>query len=146
MVRQLDSDTLEQGGGALRRLASCDGARVPATAVISDREVPVFACLRSTMGLPHNNSSWWPEQPARRRRDLAPAGAVASDHRVYDLGPASRGRHASSGLRPVRGDAFALPTVALLERTLAGLRAWSGAPASGAAREAAWLPGSRASR
>lgn len=89
---------------------------------IADRDVPLFALLRSTMGLPDNNSNWWPKQPGRRRRGSF-AALTSDDH------------HSSVGRRRAVPaidvgvpweNTFAHPTVALLERTLAGLRTWTG--------------------
>lgn len=99
---------------------------------IADRDVPTFALLRSTMGLPENDPRWWPaQQPGRRRRQMSVAAPTSDLHHSvghHHHGPDGRGSHAFPVISPriPWGDAFAHPTVALLERTLAGLRAWSG--------------------
>ena len=64
----------------------------------ADADVPVFALLRAQIGLPQADARWWP--------------------------PTS-GRHVSFLTSDVPSpDAVSDPTIELLERTLAGLRAW----------------------
>lgn len=131
MVRLLDADAQERVTSASS--LTVGRALRARTAAVPDREVPVFALLRSTMGLPHNNPCWWPEQPGRRRRVVGSVASMrADDHgHVGDHQSAS----ADGGLHAVPtigggtswGHSFALPTVSLLERTLAGLRVWSDA-------------------
>lgn len=99
MVRQLDcyqSDVLPRGGDARRTSKAPALALVPRTPVTPDEDVPVFAHLRASLGLPLDDPRWWPPRPVGELR------APAVD--------------------------FALPTLDLLERTLAALRAWGAAP------------------
>jgi len=88
-------------------------------AVVQDREVPLFALVRSTQGLPLDDRRWWPDHPARRRSGPAVSEIAAAD------GSHTKGRHTLvvDGDFPAAED-LSSPTLALLERALAGLRAW----------------------
>lgn len=117
MIEMLEVVSIAGGEGARRRLDVPVEAYVPASGAVTDREVPLFASLRSTMGLPHSNPCWWPERPTRRRYGVVPPGAASPDRAPAPVVPLAR---TTSGL----GRGFAVPSVALLEKTLAGLRAW----------------------
>jgi hypothetical protein len=89
MFRQLDFYThdVPSLGGAMfaRPVVAPAGRRVP-RGTVADAEVPLFALVRTTLGLPAEDRRWWPEE-------MLPAVHLAR------------------------------PTIDLLERTLAGLRA-----------------------
>ncbi|GAA1436233.1 hypothetical protein GCM10009641_34800 [Mycobacterium cookii] len=62
---------------------------------VDDSEVPTFAVLRAELGLPRGDERWWPAGGRHlETRPLVPAVVVAN------------------------------PSLDLIERTLAGLRAW----------------------
>lgn len=88
-------DVLSRGTELPVRLVQGGIARTAFDERVDDVEVPTFTLLRAQLGLPWGDERWWPAGG----RHLAAAP---------DL-PAVEVSH---------------PTVALLERTLAGLRAW----------------------
>ena len=127
MFRQFDvypHDILSRSGAPVIRPAVSPVERT--IDVVADREVPLFALLRSTLGLPLEDARWWPERPKRRRR----AALFVEESDPNGHAPVPDGRHTTvlTGGLPFEED-VGHPTVALLERTLAGLRTW-GATAS----------------
>lgn len=92
----------------------------PARGPVRDQDVPLFSLLRSTIGLPIDDARWWPARPVRRpgwfatSRGVRPADARTPRPAAWTIGGA---------VVPVVG--IAPPTLDLLERTLAGLRAWT---------------------
>ena len=99
-------------------------ALLPEKDHVGDQDVPLFALLRATVGLPVDDARWWPARPPRQARranwfaasdDAAPAGAGTSSPACWSIGDL---------VVPVV--AIAPPTPELLERTLAGLLAWAG--------------------
>lgn len=122
MFRQFDvypHDILSRSGAPAIRPAASPVERT--IDVVADREVPLFALLRSTLGLPLEDPRWWPERPKRRR----PAALIVEESDAQGHASAPEGRHTTvlAGGVPFTED-VAHPTVALLERTLAGLRTW----------------------
>ncbi len=127
MFRQFDvypHDILSRSGTPVVRPAVSPVERT--IDVVADHEVPLFALLRSTLGLPLEDARWWPERPKRRRR----VSTLVEESDSNAEAPVPAGRHTTvmTGGRPFAED-VTHPTVALLERTLAGLRTW-GSPAS----------------
>lgn len=122
MFRQFDvypHDILARSGAPVVRPAVSPVKRT--IDVVADHEVPLFALLRSTLGLPLEDPRWWPERPKRRRR----AAMFVEESDVNGHAPVSKGRHTTvlAGGRPFVED-VGHPTVVLLERTLAGLLTW----------------------
>lgn len=89
-----------------------------ADGVVPDGEVPLFALVRSTHGLPRDDRRWWPERAARRRDRTSLEVPV-------DGGQLTPGRHTLvvDGVDPASPE-LSSPTLTLLERALAGLRSW----------------------
>lgn len=94
-------------------------ARKTSRDVVADRDVPLFALLRSARGLPLDDPRWWPAWPPQPSREASrPEGSRVE----RDLG-VRKGFALPAGVSP-RAQGIAHPTVDLLERTLAGLLAW----------------------
>ncbi len=118
-IHALPHDVLSYGHVLPRRPVNRTMSRKTCGGVVPDRDVPLFAHLRSTQGLPLGDGRWWPGRHAHRDLDLAMA-------EVAEVGATvTVGRHAlaTSEVSPttrVTGS----PSVELLERTLAALRSW----------------------
>ncbi len=88
----------------------------PVSGPVRDQDVPVFALLRSTLGLPIDDARWWPARPVRRRGWFASSGGAAP---AAARTPRPASWVIGGTIVPVVG--IAPPTLELLERTLAGL-------------------------
>ncbi|MCW2737133.1 hypothetical protein [Nocardioides sp.] len=112
-------DVLSHGDSVLGRPENLGIGRTSCGGAVADQEVPLFALLRSTHGLPLDDRRWWPERPVRHRR--APAAEATDGEDPFAAG----GRTiVADGVFPTARE-LSPPTTELLERTLAGLRAWS---------------------
>lgn len=112
MFQQIDAqpyDVLLHGLPRTDRPSDRPGDRTTSSDVVADQDVPMFALLRSTRGLPVDDRRWW---PSGGRHVLVTPEVYAAAH-----GPTT-------------------PTTALLERALAGLRAWDATGGVDTPREA----------
>lgn len=101
-----------------QRPGSSRGVRTTSRGAVSDRDVPLFAAVRSAQGLPLDDPRWWPAASTPDRRDASWPGRPSVERAL--------GVRQAVGL-PVGlslTEEISHPTVALLERTLAGLLAW----------------------
>jgi hypothetical protein len=125
MVRASENQSVEPMPHSVGDV-DADPLRVPlqVPVQVSDPEVPMFVLLRSTLGLPVNDSRWWPIAAPRRSRWFATSDAVsqttpeAPHHAVWLL----------HGEAAALGAGTAPATVELIERTLSALRSWASKP------------------
>lgn len=116
-LEQYPHDVLSRSRDVSRRSVNRSVPHLACDDVVADRDVPLFALVRSTVGLPTDDPRWWPERPQRRRREGSHLGLLAASTRLGDVVPL---------VLPVSPlpHQIAHPSVSLLERTLAALRAW----------------------
>lgn len=125
MIHQLEQyphDVLSRSRDVPRRSVNRSVPHLACDDIVADRDVPLFALVRSTVGLPADDPRWWPERPQRRRREGPHPGLLAASTRHGDQGDC-----AVVPLVPLVSPVppqIAHPSVALLERTLAALHAW----------------------
>lgn len=91
----------------------------PASGPVRDQDAPLFALLRSTLGLPIDDPRWWAARPVRRPGWFASSAAGAAGASADAGTPRPAAWVIGGTVVPVVG--IAPPTMELLERTLAGL-------------------------